>query len=66
MEDSNVDKELKGLGDAIARLTHYTGIAKLVEEVTKAVGIEDCGCERRKEILNDLVPFKKEDKKDQE
>lgn len=37
----------KGLGDSIAKLT-------------KAVGIEPCkSCEKRKNILNKLFPFKK-------
>lgn len=40
-------KQMRGLGDAIAR-------------VTDAVGIPKCGaCAKRQEILNKLIPFTK-------
>jgi len=55
----------EGLGDTIAYLTSLLKIDKLVKEVTGAFGIEDCGCERRKEKLNEMFPYKKdEDKKE--
>jgi hypothetical protein len=47
----------RGLGDTIAKFTHATGIAKAVEVITEALGIEDCGCGRRQEWANDLVPY---------
>ena len=47
----------RGLGDTIAKFTHATGIAKAVEVVTEALGIEDCGCGGRQEWMNDLVPY---------
>lgn len=40
--------ERLGLGDTIEDITEKTGIKKLV----KAVFGEDCGCDKRKEILN--------------
>ena len=43
----------KGLGDSIEKFTKATGIKKLV----KAVAGEDCGCDKRKEILNNLFPY---------
>jgi hypothetical protein len=49
----------KGLGDVVEAVTEATGIKKVVETVAKATG-RDCGCGRRKEALNRLVPFKKE------
>ena len=61
MENFDPNKPSEGLGDAVAKLTHFLGIAKLVEELTEAAGIEDCGCDRRREKLNELFPFKKED-----
>ena len=39
----------KGVGDTIARITKATGIEKAV----KAVIGEDCGCEERKNKLNE-------------
>lgn len=35
------------------------GIGDVIANVTKAVGIEPCkGCEKRKDLLNRLFPFK--------
>ena len=48
----------KGLGDTIAKLTHFTGIDKLAKRVAKAFGKEDCGCERRRDKLNKIIPYK--------
>ncbi len=42
----------KGLGDTIEKVTAATGIKKAVEFVTKKSG-KDCGCNARKEKLND-------------
>jgi hypothetical protein len=47
----------KGLGDSIAKLTHALGIDILAEKIAHALGKEDCGCERRREQLNSLVPY---------
>jgi len=47
--------ESKGLGDTIAKITKATGINKLV----KFVAGEDCGCEERKQKLNELFPYTK-------
>lgn len=48
-------KESKGLGDTVAKITKATGIDKLV----KFVAGEDCGCEERKQKLNELFPYTK-------
>ena len=52
------NQESKGLGDTIAKITHFVGLDKLVERVFKAFG-KDCGCKRRQKKLNELVPYKK-------
>jgi hypothetical protein len=44
-------KNVRGLGDVIEKITTSTGIKKAVNTVSKAVG-KDCGCEKRKEALN--------------
>ena len=49
--------ESKGLGDTIAKFTEATGIDKLVEKTADLLGIEDCGCTRRQEMLNNWVPY---------
>jgi len=47
----------KRLGDKIEDITKATGIKKAVELFSKATGI-DCGCEERKEKLNQLFKGK--------
>jgi len=48
------ESQEKLLGDRIEDFTEATGIKKAVETVTKAVGIKDCGCNARKEKINDF------------
>jgi len=45
-----------GLGDSIEKLTEVTGIKKVVQMFSEATGI-DCGCDERKEKLNNLFPY---------
>ncbi len=51
------DNSMKGLGDLVEKVTTYTGIKAVVDTVAKATG-KDCGCKKRKDKLNKLVPFK--------
>ena len=53
-----VDK-IEGLGDVVAAITEVFGIDKVAEHVAKSMGKDDCGCKRRREKLNELVPFNK-------
>lgn len=57
IENFDPNAPSRGLGDTIAKFTHATGIAKAVEVVTEALGIEDCGCGGRQEWANNLVPY---------
>lgn len=43
----------KGLGDVIENITEATGI----KAVVKAIAGDDCGCEERKQFLNELFPI---------
>jgi hypothetical protein len=43
-----------GLGDLVYYITKYTGIRWLVKKVTKWLGYEDCGCDRRRDEWNDI------------
>jgi len=52
-------KKSRGLGDTIEKFTKKTGIKKVVKVVTKKVGIEDCGCDNRRDSLNRLFPYSK-------
>jgi hypothetical protein len=42
------------LGDLVYYFTYYTGIRWLVKKITKWYGIEDCGCDRRRNEWNDI------------
>lgn len=57
IEDFDPKAPSRGLGDTIAKITHATGIAKAVEVVTEALGIEDCGCESRHQWANEFMPY---------
>jgi hypothetical protein len=48
----------RGLGDSIARFTRSTGIHNLAQIGARALGKKDCGCNKRKEILNKAFPYK--------
>lgn len=51
----NQEKSSKGLGDTVAKVTKATGIEKAVKFVLG----QDCGCDERKEKLNEIFPYKK-------
>lgn len=48
------DAESKGLGDTIEKITKATGIKKAVELFANG---KDCGCDKRKEYLNKILPY---------
>ena len=45
----------EGLGDTVEKVLEVTGVAK----VAKWLLGEDCGCDERKEKLNELFPYRK-------
>ncbi len=49
-------KQWTGLGDVVEAVTTVTGIKAVTETAAKAFG-KDCGCGKRKDALNKLVPF---------
>lgn len=44
----------KGLGDSVEKFTQKTGLKRLMEYVSK-----DCGCDQRRDKLNEMFPYKK-------
>lgn len=62
-EDFNPEKPSEGLGDTIAKVTNALGIDKVAEKVAHLAGKKDCGCNRRREKLNELFPYNKEEDK---
>lgn len=58
-----VPAKSRGLGDTVAKIAKKTGVDKLVKGVVKAVtGSSNCGCNKRRNILNTLVPYNSENK----
>ena len=43
-----LNQKSRGLGDTIEKFTTATGIKNVVTKVTKAAGVNDCGCGQRK------------------
>lgn len=50
-------RKSKGLGDSIETFTEVTGIKTAVKLFSEITGL-DCGCDERKEKLNQLFPYK--------
>jgi hypothetical protein len=48
----------RGLGDTIEAITEATGIKAAVDWFSEVTGI-DCGCEARKQKLNEMFSYKK-------
>lgn len=44
----------KGLGDIVETVLEKVGVKRVVERTATAVGIEDCGCSKRKAWLNEV------------
>ena len=56
--EEELENKSKGFGDTIEKFTKATGIKKVVDTVSKAMG-KDCGCKGRKDKLNKAFPYKK-------
>jgi hypothetical protein len=56
-QEFNPNEPSQGLGDSIARVTHVLGIDKVAEGVARAMGKEDCGCNKRRQALNNIFPY---------
>jgi len=48
-----------GLGDTIEKITTATGLKTLSQIASRAIGAKDCGCNDRKQWLNNQFPYKK-------
>ena len=45
----------KGLGDYVSDVLHVFGITKKrAQSLASAVGVKDCGCQKRQDALNEL------------
>jgi hypothetical protein len=53
------DKDPEGLGDLVEKVLKKFGITE--DRVKAMTGLKDCGCDRRKEWLNKVFPFRKKE-----
>ena len=52
----------QGLGDTVAKVLKFFYIDRLADKIAHMLGYEDCGCTRRKTLLNKLFPYTKKKK----
>ena len=64
MDQNQTNAPDRGLGDTIARFTAMTRIDRLAQRVAAAVGAKDCGCSDRQNLLNEIFPYIKNIKKE--
>lgn len=57
MKNFDLRQPVKGLGDSIAKITHTLGLNLVADKIAKVLEREDCGCERRRKHLNELVNY---------
>jgi len=53
----DLKEKSKGFGDTVAKVTKLTGIKAVVDKVAEKTG-KDCGCDKRKDTLNRLIPYR--------
>lgn len=60
-EDVRLDnfhtKDSTGLGDTLQKVFAKFGITE--ETIQKATGLKGCGCQKRKQFLNKIFPYRK-------
>ena len=57
MNDFNPKEKSKGFGDTTAKVTYATGLDKAADAIAKAMGKDDCGCNKRRKTLNEILPY---------
>jgi|TARA_Y100000289_G_C3900167_1_gene138739 hypothetical protein len=53
----DLNQKSKGFGDTVAKVTKLTGIKAVVDKVAEKTG-KDCGCNKRRDTLNRLIPYR--------
>ena len=51
----------QGLGDTVAKVASALGFDRAAVAAAKAAGKSDCGCKKRQQALNRLVPYRSKD-----
>jgi hypothetical protein len=55
IQSQSQGSDVNGLGDLVEGVLTKFGITS--ENIEKALGVQDCGCSKRKQFLNKLFPF---------
>lgn len=63
MEGFDPKQESQGVGDTIAKITNFFGIDKVADAVAKLAGAPGCGCNERRQLLNELFPYETKTRK---
>lgn len=63
MEGFDPKQESQGLGDTVAKITNFFGIDKVADAIAKLAGVEGCGCDERRQLLNELFPYEEKFRK---
>lgn len=50
---------VNGLGDVVEKFAKATGMKAAADAIARATG-KDCGCKKRRDALNRLLPFGKD------
>lgn len=59
----NMEKQRsRGLGDTVHKIAKALGADKIAEKYEDITG-KDCGCEKRREALNDILSYYREEEK---
>ena len=59
MKGFDPKQKSEGVGDTIAKITHATGLDKVADAVAKIAGKDDCGCNKRRRVINEIFPYTK-------
>lgn len=54
-KEQQLENQTKGVGDVVEKITEATGIKKAVKAFFND---EDCGCDKRRDLLNEKLPFR--------
>ena len=65
-ENQKENQPSEGLGDTVAKVTEFLMLDKLAQQLTEVMGKKDCGCDRRRQKLNQMFPYKNKDKNQEE
>lgn len=57
MTTIKITRKSRGLGDTIEHITEATGIKAVVDKIAEVTG-KDCGCSKRRDLLNEKFPYK--------